>query len=406
MKLNQAVTILDRRAFRAGVLIGVLICLSFNIGYTQVSDTVDMYYYKNSLHNHLETGNSEATPSTNVGNWIARFTAVPSNPKTATLGSVFGFFPQWSVPPRANNFHAEITTPHLQKWTASWAQAEKIDLLGFVPDNFDGQSFNPSDTTNMGEAYVTKLLYLIDQWDSSAPNPNRRYVVYAGWPALNSYGGTNDDPSTLTTAAIAKWQTYGLGDYQDWMELLVTQLQSARPNLDIRLHNINKAVLMCYQNTFVKDILPEKLFEDLAPHGRSTWYFLAAIAEYMEVFGEKPPASFQFQKDWAVDTTVTTNYQLVVDYIWSVINENASTEEPSLVHANQIKIYPNPAQQTLFVGSQELNVHVDIMNALGQTVLTTDNKNSIDVGDLKEGVYYVILQSNSFTQHHTIIIKR
>ncbi len=42
--------------------------------FAQTSDTVDMYYYKNSLHNHLVTGNSEATASTNVGNWIARFT--------------------------------------------------------------------------------------------------------------------------------------------------------------------------------------------------------------------------------------------------------------------------------------------------------------------------------------------
>ncbi|MFT5724136.1 MAG: hypothetical protein ACI9JN_001253 [Bacteroidia bacterium] len=373
----------------------LLFSVSYGTTFSQTGDTVDMYYYKNSLHNHLETGNSEANSSTNVGNWIARFTATPSNPKMATLGSVFGFFPQWSVPPRANNFHAEITTPHLEKWTAAWADAEEIDLLGFVPDNFDGQSFDPSDTTNMGEAYVTKLLFLIDAWESNAANTDRRYVVYAGWPALNRYGGTNDDPGTLTPSGIANWHSYGLGDYQDWMELLVSQLQDARPALDIRLNNISKAVLMCHQNTVVKDMEATALFEDLAPHGRATWYFLAAVAEYIEVFGEKPPANFEFKSEWFVDSTVTSNYQPIVDYIWSVLKGGSSSVAPDAMPDLQLTLFPNPANETVEVNTSESAFEICVYNALGQIVVHQESKHVIDVHQLSPGTYYVEVMSKS-----------
>ncbi len=382
-----------------------LTSLIFNGLSAQTGDTVDMYYYKNSLYNHLETGNSEATASTNVGNWIARFTETTNNPKVATLGSVFGFFPQWSVPPKAHNFHSEISTPHMQKWTASWDGVKEIDLLGFVPDNFDGQAFDPSDTTNMGQAYVTKLLYLIDEWATNAPNASRRYVVYAGWPALNRYGGTNDDPSTLTATAIANWHTYGLGDYQDWMELLVTQLQAARPNLDIRLHNISKAVLMCHQNTAVKNIRPELLFEDLAPHGRSTWYFMAAVAEYIEVFGEKPPTNFEFKAEWGVDSTVTSNYQTIVDYIWMVTKGSVSIEPLNVYGQDQLLLYPNPAVSTVQIQTNLVEFNLAIFDAMGRSVVNQKDKKTIDTRDLTTGTYYVELIGKTKRQHAVLLVE-
>lgn len=381
------------------LIILAFIAMLCGASYAQNGDTADMYYYKNSLYNHLETGNSDANASTNVGNWIARFTAVPSNPKVATLGSVFGFFPQWSVPPKAHNFHSEITTPHLQKWTASWDGATEIDLLGFVPDNFDGQSFDPADTTNMGEAYVTKLLALIDEWEANAPNDDRRYVVYAGWPALNQYGGTNDDPGTLTASGIARWQAYGLGEYQDWMELLVVRLQEARPQLDIRLHNISKAVIMCHQNTVVKDIPANVLFEDLAPHGRATWYFLAAVAEYMEIFGEKPPSGFSFKSEWMVDSTVIENYQAIVDYIWSVVDDGQTSAKSALALPDIVNVYPNPVISTLSIKTAEDKpLTFSILSVTGEVILTGRLQRSLDVSNLQAGVYLLKIHDEHSNQ--------
>lgn len=277
----------------------------------------DSFYYLNSLHNHAA---GQGNLNTRVGNWVKRLaSAAPNGGNTFTLGAQFGFFTQWTVPPRSTVGHEEVTSPYVNAYTASWTGAQNVEVVGFVPDNFDGVLFDPAQNTNMGASYQSRLLSLIDQWEANAPNPNRRYVVYAGWPQLNGYGGTGDNPTTVSATGYANWVTFGLGSYQTWMELLVSRLKAARPGLDIRLHNVNKAVLMTYRDTVVRTIPVGSLFEDLSPHGRSTWYFLAAVAEYIELYGEKPPAAFIFNSAWNVHPTVTANYQAIVDFMWGVL---------------------------------------------------------------------------------------
>jgi hypothetical protein len=202
-------------------------------------------------------------------------------------------------------------------YSASWSGAQNVDVVEFVPDNFDGYGFDPAATTNMGASYQTVLLRLIDQWAVNAPNSNRRYAVYAGWPQLNGYGATS--VGALTAPQIANWIAFGLGPYQTWMELLVSRLKAARPGLDIRLHNVSKAVLIAYRDTVVRTIPATTLFEDTAPHGRASWYFLAAVADYIALYGEKPAANFSFDTAWGVSPVITANYQSIVDVIWNAM---------------------------------------------------------------------------------------
>lgn len=352
--------------------------------------TAHMYYYKNSLYNHLQTNNNQANPSTNVGNWIARFSAAAPLSNTVSLGSMFGFFTQWVTPSQANQFHSELTTTLIAKWTPSWTGAQNINHVGFVPDNFDGYNFNPSVNTNMGMAYETRLLTMIDAWETNAPNPNRKYVVYAGWPQMNNgFGGSGGNPATITPAQLINWRNLGLGSYQAWMELLVAKLKTARPNLDIRLHNINKALLMTHANTAVGTIPLTTLFEDLAPHGRSTWYCLAAIAEYIELFNEKPSSTFTFNPVWNVDSTVINNYQQIVDYMWTVLRGNTITSINEMNDEKKISIFPNPVTDKLFIGALDNDFEIEITNLLGQTLITDRNTKVMDVSELKAGTYVV-----------------
>lgn len=279
--------------------------------------TLDVFAHYNSLHNHAA---GAATPSTNVGNWVKRFSdQAPNGGNVYTCGAQFGFFPDWTLPPRSTAGQSETTTPYVDQYVASWTNAQQVEVIEFVPDNFDGVGFDPAAVTNMGAAYQTVLLSLIDQWEANAVNANRRYIIYAGWNQLNGFGGSGDDPTTVPPSGFTDWVTFGLGTYQTWMELLVSRLQGLRQALDIRLHNISKAVLTTFRDTTVSTIPVTSLFEDLAPHGRPTWYFLAAVAEYIELFDEKPPVGFVFDPGWGVHATVTSNYQSIVDFIWGVL---------------------------------------------------------------------------------------
>lgn len=263
------------------------------------------YNYINSLYYHAIGDGNE---NTNVATWIGRFAAAAPTPNVFSQSGEFGFFSQWLTPPRINEVR-------------QWGPAGSINRVCFVPDNFDGQSRDPSEGrvgAFDGQAYTPFLTGIVDAWQANAPNAGRVYYVYAGSPSLGAHGGTGDDPATVTPAQFAAWVSYGLGAYNTWMELLVSQLQAARPALSFRLHNVNRATLLAFQNTVVGTIPAAVLFEDLAPHGRPTWYCLKAIAEYVELYDEKPPA-ITFNPAWGVSAVLVDNFTAVVDYIWGVL---------------------------------------------------------------------------------------
>ena len=294
--------------------------------------TAHAYLYLNSLYNHANPGSGQ-NASTRIGNWIKRMAeaavTAPNGKNTFTVNAQFGFFNAWTNPPAGTAMFEEVSSPYILPWTSTWSGASNITRVGFVPDNFDGQYFDPAVNTNMGAAYQTRLLSFIDAWETNAPNPNREYYVFSGWPAMNIYGGSGDNPSTVPAgppSGYAGWLSYGLGAYQAWMELLVSRLRAARPGLNIRLHHTSRASLLAFRDTAVNGVARNTLFEDLAPHGRGSMYLIAAIAEYIELFDEKPPSNlfvsgggWSGDPGWPVDAAIKSNYQAIVDYIWGVL---------------------------------------------------------------------------------------
>lgn len=272
-----------------------------------VRNSVVQYYYLNSLVSH-ETG--DWSSSTQLPNWMERLSEEAG--KEYNVDSEFGFLDNWTLPPRANMGYPEAPSTTLVG--NSWTNASTIDRVSFVPDNFDGQTVDPDEIGNIAtQSYQDGLLALIDGWETNATNAERVYSVYAGWPDMGPYG----DPATISPANLLAWQTWALGGYQEWFELLVSRLQNARPSLDIRLSDVNRILMLTYQNTVVSTISAGDLFEDDAPHGRSSWYFLASLVEYMETYGEKPPSTYVPLSGHEVNSVITSNYEDIVDYMWS-----------------------------------------------------------------------------------------
>lgn len=270
--------------------------------------SVTQYYYLNSLADHV-TG--AWTPSTRLTNWMARLAASAGN--IYSVDAEFGFIDSWSLPPDAAIGYEDAASSPLVGGT--WTGAGSINRLSFVPDNFEGVTADPDALNGIAtvNSYQDGITLLIDTWESNAPNAERVYTVYSGWPDMGPYG----DPETITASNLLAWQTWALGGYQDWMELLVNRLQGERPTLDIRLSDINRVLMLTYQNTVVSTIAAGDLFEDNAPHGRASWYFLAALVEYMEAYGEQPPAGYVPDAGFNVHPTITSNYEAIVDYMWA-----------------------------------------------------------------------------------------
>jgi len=290
--------------------------------------SVDIYSMYHSLHNHSYPS-SDQHEGTRVANWVHLFgVQAPNGGNAQTIAALFDLRDTSRLnPPQAGATHEHaVNSPYFSLFeAATWVGKQNIDVVQMLPDNFESWNYDPDAQSNWpGPPITTHLRARIDEWEANAPSPSRRYSIYTSWPNLDRAGNTGDDPANVTPTIRANWISLALGDYQAWWDLLLTRLRSTHPTVDIRLHNINRAVALTWRDTPVVDIPPTELFEDNV-HGRSTLYCIAAIAEYIELYNEKPPANFVFpatmQADPArrVHALLVDNFPAVVDYIWGVL---------------------------------------------------------------------------------------
>jgi hypothetical protein len=72
-------------------------------------------------------------------------------------------------------------------------------------------------------------------------------------------------------------------------------------------------------------------------------------------------------------------------------------------NAENIKIYPNPVTSTLRVNNVQNVLEVNIITMTGSTVRTVHNTNTVDVSDLREGLYLVQVKTGSGVYSATFV---
>jgi hypothetical protein len=95
---------------------------------------------------------------------------------------------------------------------------------------------------------------------------------------------------------------------------------------------------------------------------------------------------------------------------WDCINENGS---PSAVNSNSlsnsdnnidnVKIYPNPVKEKLFISGNSVNYSVEILSLLGQNLIKVNNTNIVDLSLLNQGIYIIKIENNGVTSTFKII---
>jgi hypothetical protein len=86
---------------------------------------------------------------------------------------------------------------------------------------------------------------------------------------------------------------------------------------------------------------------------------------------------------------------------------NCTTGISSINKNDELKIYPNPAKNTIAVHIPDdlKNYEINLLNTFGQTLLQTKS-NAIDVSNIPNGIYLVNVQSDKTILNKKIIINR
>lgn len=90
---------------------------------------------------------------------------------------------------------------------------------------------------------------------------------------------------------------------------------AARPSANVKMIPVGPIMGKLLSETALSAIPVDDLYEDSAPHGRPTLYFLASLIVYSAIYNEQPPADYQAPS--VVNERVAANFSDIRDVIWS-----------------------------------------------------------------------------------------
>ncbi len=113
--------------------------------------------------------------------------------------------------------------------------------------------------------------------------------------------------------------------------------------------------------------------------------------------------------DGMIDQFRRYNYPLsnaAIQELYTGYNKNCdgsitAIDEPKKDRSSQAGIYPNPAKDMIYIDASA--ERIEIVNAIGMSVLKTTNNNSINVSELNSGIYFITIKTDSGSHTQKVI---
>ena len=173
--------------------------------------------------------------------------------------------------------------------------------------------------------------------------------------------------NTGTASAINVVVTNDLDANLDWSTL---QLESLSHNNRVAIKNGNEIEFI-----FENINLPDSTTDETNSHG-----FIA--------YKIKP------KTDIALGDIIPNKADIFFDFNEAIITNTATTTIVNTLSVNEnmlldFSVYPTPTENTLNIKSKTEIVKIEIYSKLGQLVLKNTDKNTIDISNLNQGIYFV-----------------
>ena len=274
------------------------------------------YIFGHSLINHGAPNPRPPSDETTVPHWL-HFLARAGGNKYAADGQ-FGYLPQHAqLPPRSQWSFKHVRGVWKSESSIPFARSRfntilmtPLNYIQYKPATEPYDWNNPDKETPLGAT-----LKIIDWLDEQIPGID--IYIYESWPSIEAV--TKSFPPSREE--LEKYHKFTQETFRKWWMDYLAEIESARPDANVKLIPVGPMISKVLTKTNLREIPVTDLYEDNAPHGRPTIYFLAALVTYMEMYGEKAPEKFKVPR--TVHNLVRDNYQDVVDFIWSELKAPA-----------------------------------------------------------------------------------
>ena len=269
------------------------------------NQSVRIYIFGNSLIDHIVT--PEPTEEKRVPHWLGLLAQAAQT--EFLVDGTYGFIRDFLD---FNNIQPQWTyTTASQVWEEPGDpfSAQDYSALLFSPTNF--LQYQGPDQAYFDDPNETPLSASLSLYDQSiAAHPNVPFYIYEGWGEMD--GGYGTFPGTINLSTYH--QNMISGTYPDWYTDLHDQMLAARPGANIRLIPVSRILSTILNQSTYSSLSVLDLYEDDAPHGQSTLYFLASLITYSAIYQQMPPENFDIPN--TVESVIRDNYPALRTLIW------------------------------------------------------------------------------------------
>ena len=279
----------------------LLLIITFGLNISNAQTTIESHMMGHSLMDH-----SSATQQTKIAYWIYQLATEAGN--TYEPAGQFGGIWQFAD----FNPTTQLGSPGIPgSWDADFETYGGADLNNFMFTIYNYVQDLPPNVDYYTEASVLSASErLVDS--VKLYQPSNDIFIYENWPDMGPFATEN--PFNPTPAQFAAYNAYTLGDFHNWWIDLHDLLMASKPTYNIRMIPVGPLISELLLTTPYSNMSPADLYEDNAPHGRETIYFLAGLATYMAIFGEQAPASYP--PPATILPEVANNYSAIVTEFW------------------------------------------------------------------------------------------
>jgi len=273
-----------------------------------IDDDVRNYIFGHSLILH--------SPVANVPRWLHALSQHAGY--SYGMSGQYGFadthagnlppFAQWGVPDVPSVWDDD---------TGISFEDTNFDTILFTEANFR-QYYPPTEpdpdgflSTSTVDATIT-----VFDWVHAAEPTGVRYVIYENWPDMAGYTNADFQGSFPSANELDAYHTYTMGAFHDWWVDYHDAMMAQRPGLNVRIIPVGSVMAQLLTGTLA-GIPAQALYEDDAPHGQPTLYFIAGVITYMGLYGVPAPDDFVIPND--IDAGVVALYPQIVSEAWAAL---------------------------------------------------------------------------------------
>jgi hypothetical protein len=289
------------------------------------------FIWGHSLINHSEVGG--ANKWTNVPIWINEFATAAGY--SYAVGGAFGFgaqhantlppTAQWSLPGVSGLEIPENIT------TSGWAAGD-INNVMFTPANYRQKERADAVTSNWPDI-ITETTNKLFSFAENANPGNARYMIYEHWTDMGSHTTANFTSTYPTPVELEAYWAYNESYSHAWFIDYHDAMMRDYPSLDVKLLPVGYILGKLLRGT-LSSIPAVDLYQDNAPHGKPSLYFLAGLITYMGIYGEKVPTTYTVPKN--IHNAISTNFSKIINKIWSELINFRDADQNSRVFPHEM----------------------------------------------------------------------